>query len=199
MAINFNGTAKILYQSPKQFDALIDSKKIKEVGTYPKYSINSISTSPYPKGSRYANTCSILSINDSMVHLAPEQRGCNFVQKLSDIIRREKAEKGDVIAFVMGGKSGDVDSENLFYDIGNLLEKFGADFSMIGLKGAKSPKGLDGLAKDGDTFILTQEYNPELEKLVKENKSPTSEMLQQIFERFYDYIEISPNHKFVNG
>lgn len=87
---------------------LIDSKKIKEVGTYPKYSINSISTSPYPKG-------------------------------------------------------------------------------------------LDGLAKDGDTFILTQEYNPELEKLVKENKSPTSEMLQQIFERFYDYIEISPNHKFVNG
>lgn len=199
MSINFNGKIKILYQTPKQFDALIDSKKITEVGVYPNYSIHNMVTSPYPKGSRYANTCSIVSINDSMVHLAPEQRGRDFVQKLVDFLKKEKAEKGDVTAFVMGGKSGDIESENLFYEIGNLLEKFNANFSMIGLKNSKSAKGLDALAKNGDTFVFTQEYNPELAKVVKENKSLTSEELQKIFERFYDYIEISPNHKIING
>ena len=45
-----------------------------------------------------------------------------------------------------------------------------------------------------DTFVFTQEYNPELETLVKNEKNPTSERLQSILEKFYNIMEISPNH-----
>lgn len=191
--MNFNPISQIIYKTPKEFEKL--SSKAIEVGTFPHYTFFNKVTSTYPKRSQYAKTCDILVVNDTMVHLAPELRGRNLVQDLSNFIRREKAEKDKVNAFVIGGRVDDKDSYTLFCDIGNTLEKEGADFSMICGKNENSKNGLDSLYHDGDKFVFTQEYNPTLEKEIKANKNPDSNFLQQIFEKFYDIIEISPKHK----
>lgn len=197
MSVNFTGSAKILYKSPQAFEELVKSVNAREVGVFPNYSISNKVTASSPKYSQYANTCSILDVNDTMVHLAPEMRGRNFIQKLTDLVKKEKDERGDLTAMVIGGKVNRPESEGLFYEIGNLLDKEGADFSMIGLKNANSSKGLDSVCKNGDTFVFTQEYNPALEKVIKENKSLTPAGLKKVFERFYDYIEISPKHEII--
>ena len=197
MTINFTGFAKIKYQSPKEFEQTMKALKAKEVCPCPKYSFHNKVTSNKPMYSQYANTCSILDINDTMVHLAPELRTGNLMQKISDLIKKEKAEKGDVTAFIIGGKSQDKGSFNLFNDIANVLDKEGVDFSMLCGKQDKPKNALDSLCKSGDTFIFTQEYNPQLEQLVKENKSITGDGLQKIFELFYDFVEISPKHEII--
>lgn len=192
--LNIHAPIKIVYKTPKEFEKLISAKNMKEVGVFPHYSFSDRVTSSSPKFSQYANTCSILDVNDTMVHLAPEQRTHNLLEKIADLIKKEKDEKGVADAFIIGGKVNDNKSFGLFCEIGNVLEKEGADFSMLCGKG-DTPKGaLDSLCKNGDTFVFTQEYNPELENLVKNEKNPTSERLQTIFEKFYNIIEISPKH-----
>ena len=194
MSLNIQAPIKIVYKNPKEFDKLVSSKGMKEVGTFPHYSFCNKVTSITPMYSQYANTCSILDINDTMVHLAPEQRTHNLLEKIADLIKKEKDEKGVANAFIIGGKVNDNKSFGLFCEIGNVLEKEGADFSMLCGKN-DTPKGaLDSLCKNGDTFVFTQEYNPELETLVKNEKNPTSERLQSILEKFYNIMEISPNH-----
>lgn len=197
MSINFNGVAKIKYQSPKEFENTIKKLQAQEVCPFPKYCFHNKVTSSKPMYSQYANTCSILNINDTMVHLAPELRTSNLMQKITDLIKKEKNEKGDVTAFILGGKTKDKNSFNLFNDIANVLDKEGADFSMICGKQEKPKQALDSLCKDGDTFIFTQEYSPKLEQYVKENKSLTGEGLQKVFELFYDFVEISPKYNII--
>lgn len=197
MSINFTGSAKIKYVSPKDFEKLITSKKMKEVGAFPHYTFNDKVKSKGPMYSQYANTCSILDINDTMVHLAPEYRTHNLIDKITDLVKKEKAEKGDVTAFIIGGKSQDKGSFNLFNDIANILDREGTDFSMICGKQEKPKHALDSLCKDGDTFIFTQEYSPKLEQFVKENKSLTGAGLKKVFELFYDFVEISPKHQII--
>ena len=194
MSLNMYTPIKIIYKNPKEFEKLVSSKGMKEVGTFPYYSFCNKVTSTTPMYSQRANTCSILDINDTMVHLAPEQRTHNLLEKIADLIKKEKNEKGVANAFIIGGKVNDNKSFGLFCEIGNVLEKEGADFSMLCGKN-DTPKGaLDSLCKNGDTFVFTQEHNPELETLVKNEKNPTSERLQSIFENFYNIMEISPNH-----
>lgn len=197
MSVNFTGSAKILYQTPKEFEALINSKKMKEVGAWPNYAFSNRVTSKGPMYSQYANTCSILDINNTMVHLAPEFRERNLLGKIADLIRKKKDETGDVTAFIIGGRTNDKASFNLFNDIGNVLEKEGADFSMICGKGDKPKFALDSLCKDGDTFIFTQINNPEFTKNIKNNNNLTPDGLQKVFERFYEFIEISPKHQII--
>lgn len=194
MALNIQNPIRIIYKNPREFEKLINNKKMKEVGTFPHYSFANKVTSSSPMYSQYANTCSILDINDTMVHLAPEQRTHNLLEKIADLVKKEKDEKGVANAFIIGGKVNDNQSFGLFCEIGNVLEKEGADFSMLCGKGDKPKGALDSLCKNGDTFVFTQEYNPELETLVKNEKNPTKERLQSIFEKFYNIMEISPNH-----
>ena len=197
MSVNFNGVAKIKYQNPKEFRNTIKKLQAQEVCPFPKYCFHNKVTSSKPMYSQYANTCSILDINDTMVHLAPEFRTHNLMDKIADLVKKEKAEKGDVTAFIIGGKSQDKDSFNLFNDIVNILDKEGTDFSMICGKQDKPRHALDSLCKDGDIFIFTQEHSPKLEQFVKENKSLTGDGLQKVFELFYDFVEISPKHKII--
>ena len=151
MSVNFNGVAKIKYQNPKEFRNTIKKLQAQEVCPFPKYCFHNKVTSSKPMYSQYANTCSILDINDTMVHLAPEFRTHNLMDKIADLVKKEKAEKGDVTAFIIGGKSL------------NILDKEGTDFSMICGKQDKPRHALDSLCKDGDTFIFTQEHSPKLE------------------------------------
>ena len=83
MSLNIQAPIKIVYKNPKEFDKLVSSKGMKEVGTFPHYSFGNKVTSTTPMYSQYANTCSILDINDTMVHLAPEQRTHNLLEKIA--------------------------------------------------------------------------------------------------------------------
>jgi len=197
MSVNFTGSAKIVYKSPKEFEQII--KGMKEVGAYPKYSFNDKVTSKLPMYSHSANTCSILAVNDTMVHLAPEPQftGRDLFKKVSDFLKREKDEKGDITAILIGGKAKDSESWNLFTELGNLLEKYDADFTMLCGKNDKCKKGLDHLCKNGDTFIFTQEYNPHLEKAIKENTNLTSEGMENVLDNFYDVTWYMPKHEFI--
>ena len=197
MSVNFTGSAKIVYTSPKAFEEMI--KGMKEVGPYPRYRFENKVTSTLPMYSQNANTCTILSVNDTMVHLAPEPEftGRNLFQKISEFLKREKDEKGDLTAMLIGGKANDKGSWNLFSELGNLLEKYDADFTMLCGKNKRCDKGLDHLCKKGDTFIFTQEYNPILEKTIKENPNLTSDGMQNILDSFYDVTWYMPKHKFI--
>src|SRR5574344_2328041 len=198
MSISFRGSANIKYTSPKEFDSMVNKSNMQEVGVYPKYRLRDSVTSAKPMFSKYANTCSIVSVNDTMLHLAPELRCYKFIDRFTDLVKKQKDEKGDVTAFVLGGRVNDKESFELFNDIGNVLEKEGADFSMI--CGKFDPKNkpamdLDALCQNKDTFTFTQENNRELENFVKENKSLTSDGFKKVFEKFYNFVEISPKHK----
>lgn len=197
MVVNFTGSAKIIYKSPDEFNKMISG--MKEVGACPHYRFADKVTSKLPMYSHSANTCSILAVNDTMVHLAPEPEftGRNLFQKIGDFLKQEKDKNGDLTAVLIGGKNNDNGSWNLFTEIGNLLEKYGADFTMLCGKNEKCGKGLDALAKKGDTFIFTQEYNPELAKIIKEKPNLTSDEMENIMDSFYDVTWFMPKHKFV--
>ena len=117
MSINFTGAAKIQYQTPKQFEKTIQNLRAKEVCPFPKYCFHNKVISDKPMFSQYANTCSILDINDTMVHIAPETRTHDLMQKITNLVKREKDEKGDVTAFIIGGQNNDTKSFDLFNDI----------------------------------------------------------------------------------
>ena len=185
---------EIIYRTPREFERFINSKKMKEVGNFPHYSFKDKVTSQQPMYSQYANTCTILNVNDTLVHLAPEQRGRNLLDELANLVKKEQAEKGYASGFMIGGQRNDEASYALSCDIATELDRHGVDFSMICGKINTPKHALDSLCKDGDRFIFTQEHNPELEKLVKEEKNPTSDRLQAIFQKFFDIIDISPNH-----
>ena len=197
MYINFTGAARIQYQSPKQFEKTIQNLHAQEVCPFPKYCFHNKVTSDKPMFSQYANTCSILDINDTMVHLAPETRTHDLMQKITNLVKKEKDEKGDVTAFIIGGQNNDTKSFDLFNDIGNVLDKEGVDFSMICGKRDSARSGRDALLKNGDTFIFTQENNPQMSRFIEQNKSLTGDGLKKVFELFYDIVELAPNHKIV--
>ena len=119
------------------------------------------------------------------------------MKKITNLIKKEKDEKGDVTAFIIGGQNNDTKSFDLFNDIGNVLDKEGIDFSMICGKNEKSRKGRDALLKNGDTFIFTQENNPQMSNFIEENKSLTGDGLKKVFELFYDIVDFSPKHKII--
>ncbi len=197
MSVNFQGNMKIKYMDPKEFEKMISARKVKEVCAFPSWSIDRQATMSNPMYSQGANTCSILNINDTMVHIPPEGRPHNLLEKVTKLINRKKSESDEVNAFIIGGRTHDRDSFNLFNDIGNTLEKEGVDFSMLCGKHKEPRWGLDSLCKDGDTFVFTQKGNPELEKTVRENKDFSASKLEEIFQKFYDIIEISPKHDII--
>jgi len=198
MTINFKGTATISYKSPKEFDKIVNENNAKEVGIFPQYTYKHRVSSNDSMYTKNANTCSILQVNDTMLHLAPEIRSYRLMDDISDLVKSKFDKTGDVTAIIIGGQACDKESFNLFNDIGNVLEKEGADFSMLCGKNIHSKNGRDALCKlDKDTFIFTQEDSPNFEELVKQNKSLTPDGLKRVFEMFYSYVDISPKHKII--
>ena len=197
MSLNFTGIANIKYLPPQKFNEMINTKKVKEVCAFPNWSIDRQATMKKPMYSQGANTCSILAIGDTMVHIPPETRPQNFIEKLVNLINKEKEKNDDLSAFIIGGRKNDNDSFNLFNDIGNVLEKENVDFSMLCGKGKEPRFGVDSLCKDGDTFIFTQNRNDNLEKEIRTNKDFSPSKLEEIFQKFYDIIEISPKHTII--
>lgn len=195
MAINFTGKAYISYLSPRKFNNLID-KTVVEVGRPERYWFEERRTSLNPMFSKDANTCSMLIVNDTMMHLAPEHEDYRLMDKLSDFMKEQKDNKGDLTALLIGGKAPNLSrqSAELYSNIANVLEKENADYSMI--CGKTMDLFMDNVYKNGNRYTFTQQGNVGLEELVQE-EDLTPKRLKEILKYYYKDVKISKKHDLV--
>ena len=192
MTINFTGKANISYLSPKKFNSLID-KTVIEVGRPERYWFEERRTSINPMFSKDANTCSMLIVNDTMMHLAPEREDFRLMDKLSDFMKEQKDKYGDLTALLIGGKAPKLSKQSaeLYSNIANVLEKEKADYSMI--CGKTMDLFMDNVYKNGNHYTFTQQGNVGLEELVQE-KDITPKKLKEILKYYYKDVKISKKH-----
>ncbi len=192
MTINFTGKANISYLSPKKFNSLID-KTVIEVGRPERYWFEEQRTSLNPMFSKDANTCSMLIVNDTMMHLAPEREDFRLMDKLSDFMKEQKDKYGDLTALLIGGKAPKLSKQSaeLYSNIANVLEKEKADYSMI--CGKTMDLFMDNVYKNGNHYTFTQQGNVGLEELVQE-KDITPKKLKEILKYYYKDVKISKKH-----
>lgn len=192
MTINFTGKANISYLSPKKFNSLID-KTVIEVGRPERYWFEEQRTSLNPMFSKDANTCSMLIVNDTMMHLAPEREDFRLMDKLSDFMKEQKDKYGDLTALLIGGKAPKLSKQSaeLYSNIANVLEKEKADYSMI--CGKTMDLFMDNVYKNGNHYTFTQQGNVGLEELVQE-KDITQKKLKEILKYYYKDVKISKKH-----
>lgn len=192
MSVNFTGKAQIMYVPPKEFKTLLD-KTVIEVGRPERYHFEERRASALPMFSKDANTCSMLAVNDTLMHLAPEREDVRLFDKLSDFLKEQKDKCGDLTAVLIGGKAPNLyrPSTELYTGIANLLEKEGADYSMI--CGKQLDLFLDDVYKEGNSYRFTQKGNVGLEELVQE-KDITPKRLKEILKYYYRDVKISRKH-----
>lgn len=192
MTINFTGKANISYLSPKKFNSLID-KTVIEVGRPERYWFEEQRTSLNPMFSKDANTCSMLIVNDTMMHLAPEREDFRLMDKLSDFMKEQKDKYGDLTALLIGGKAPKLSKQSaeLYSNIANVLEKEKADYSMI--CGKTIDLFMDNVYKNGNHYTFTQQGNVGLEELVQE-KDITPKKMKEILKYYYKDVKISKKH-----
>ncbi|MCR5265184.1 MAG: hypothetical protein K6E29_01150 [Cyanobacteria bacterium RUI128] len=192
MSVNFTGKAQIMYVPPKEFKTLLD-KTVIEVGRPERYHFEERRASALPMFSKDANTCSMLAVNDTLMHLAPEREDIRLFDKLSDFLKEQKDKYGDLTAVLIGGKAPNLcrPSTELYSGIANLLEKEGADYSMI--CGKQLDLFLDDIYKDGNNYKFTQKGNIGLEELLQE-KDITPKRLKEILKYYYRDVKISRKH-----
>ena len=192
MTINFTGKANISYLSPKKFNSIID-KTVIEVGRPERYWFEEQRTSLNPMFSKDANTCSMLIVNDTMMHLAPEREDFRLMDKLSDFMKEQKDKYGDLTALLIGGKAPKLSKQSaeLYSNIANVLEKEKADYSMI--CGKTMDLFMDNVYKNGNHYTFTQQGNVGLEELVQE-KDITPKKLKEILKYYYKDVKISKKH-----
>ena len=185
----------ISYIPPKDFSKLLD-KTVREVGRPEMYHFEERVTGTFPMFSKDANTCSILSVNDTMMHLAPERDDPKLFDKLTDFLREQKDKYGSLSAVLLGGKAPDLfsSSTKLYTGIANVLEKEGADYSMI--CGKKLDLFLDDLYKNGNSYKFTQKGNIGLEELTQ-GKDLTPKQLKEILKYYYRDVKISVKHDLI--
>lgn len=193
--ISFKGKAQIYYTPYTKFVEKV-RYGAKEIGIPGKYGFADRVVSDLPMFTMDANTCSVLAVNDMMVHLAPEREEAYLVDKIADFLKEQKDKIGDLTAFLIGGKSRKIDgkSANLFMSIANQLEKFGADYSMI--CGKTMDLFMDHLYKDKNKFVFTQQYNEGLAEFAAQEEM-TPDGFKDILKYYYDEVKISPKHEII--
>lgn len=197
MSINFTGNAQISYLSPKEFKTLLN-KTVVEVGRPERYCFEEKRASQFPMFSKDANTCSMLAVNDTLMHLAPEREDIHLFDKLSDFLKEQKDKTGDLTAILIGGKAPNLSKQSaeLYTNIANILERENADYSMI--CGKQLDLFMDDLYKDGNKYQFTQQGNIGLEELVQEpDISP--KRLKEILKYYYKDVKISKKHDLTTG
>ena len=192
MTINFTGKANISYLSPKKFNSLID-KTVIEVGRPERYWFEEQRTSLNPMFSKDANTCSMLIVNDTMMHLAPEREDFRLMDKLSDFMKEQKDKYGDLTALLIGGKAPKLSKQSaeLYSHIANVIKKEKADYSMI--CGKTMDLFMDNVYKNGNHYTFTQQGNVGLEELVQE-KDITPKKMKEILKYYYKDVKIYKKH-----
>ena len=194
MSTNFTGKARITYLPPDQFKMLANPRGFaRSVGRPYIYCFEEKVCSKQPMYSLDANTCSMLAVNDTLMHLAPEREDVRLFDKLSDFMKQQKDEYGDLTAVLIGGKAPNLyrPSTELYTGIANVLEREGADYSMI--CGKQLDLFLDDLYKEGNTYTFTQKGNIGLEELLQE-KDITPKRLKEILKYYYRDVKISKKH-----
>lgn len=182
----------ISYMTPTNFSKLIDNTVV-EVGRPERYHFEEKVTKTCPMYTRDANTCSILAVNDTLMHLAPEREDFRLFEKLTDFLREQKDKYGSISAILLGGKAPNLyrPSTELYSGIANVLEKEGADYSMI--CGKKLDLVVDDLYKNGKDYKFTQKGNIGLEELVQ-NPDLTPKLMKEFLKYYYKDVKISKKH-----
>ena len=192
MSINFQGKARISYTSPSEFKNLVRNG-VREVGFPERYWFEKKVSSKEPMFTRDANTCSILAVNDTLMHLAPEREDYLLFDKLTDFLKEQKDTHGDLTAVLIGGKAPNLSmqSAQLYSGIANVLEKERADYSMM--CGKTLDLFMDDLYKDGSNYKFTQQGNIGLEEFAQD-KTLTPKKFIEILKYYYKDVKISPKH-----
>ena len=185
----------ISYVTPNDFSKLID-RTVKEVGRPERYHFEEKVTGNFPMFTKDANTCSILAVNDTLMHLAPERDDPRLFDKLTDFLREQKDKYGSLSAVLLGGKAPNLCgmSTRLYSGIANVLEKERADYSMI--CGKTIDLFLDDLYKNGSSYKFTQRGNVGLEELTQ-GKDLTPKQLKEILKYYYRDVKISRKHDLI--
>jgi len=196
--MKLNSTSiNIIYKNPQEFLGLVKSSDAKEFGVYPHYKFKDKKTLTESGFSQFAKTCSIVLINDEGIHLAPELRESSLLKNISELAKKVKDTTGILTSFIFGGEAHNQnkDSFELFNDIGNVLDKEGADISVI--CGKKFDGSRDALLKDKNNIFITSESNEDLALTLKNNQL-SKEQVEEAFSKYYEVVDISPNHNLCN-
>ena len=194
MSINTVKKAFISYISPNEFKQLANQRGVaRMVGRPERYCFEERVSSKLPMYSLDANTCSILSVNDTMMHLAPERDDVRLMDKLSDFLKEQRDLCGDLNAVLIGGKAPNLyrKSTELYSGIANLLEKEHADYTMI--CGKQLDLCMDNLYQSGNSFKFTQTGNVGLEELSHE-ADLTPKRIKEILKYYFKDVKISKKH-----
>lgn len=194
----------IIVESESRFNKRIIAEHCKEVCQNPRYRLSDGVISSSPKVTYYANTCSILGMSNGLKtflgHFAPELKTSSFMRNLDEIVKKFKGETGQLSACVNGGYGFSpnkdkifVDSNILISDIGNILDKNGAEITMI--SGKSNPIFMDNMAVTNDAFIIspvsvTRSDTP----LTRLRQNISREELEKLLEENYDIFEVDPKH-----
>lgn len=196
MTVNLLGKTQISYVSPTKFRSLLN-KGVIEVGRPERYCFEERRASlSLPMFSKDANTCSMLAVNDTLMHLAPEREDIRLFDKLTDFLREQRDKYGRLDAVLIGGKAPNFykPSTELYSGIANLLERERADYSMI--CGKKLDLFMDDLYKDKNSYLFTQQGNLGLEELAQE-KDLTPKKFIGILKSYYRDVKISKKHDLI--
>ena len=186
------------------------TKNFKEVSPCPLYTLLDGIASKENKYTMGGNTCSIIAMNNGkstyLGHFAPEFRELSFKQKLDNIIRKFKAQTGELSAIVTGGYDYKVPANNKeaiksfeqIAEIGEILDKNNAHLTMIACK--TNPIFTDNLAVTNDEFILS--HSPKTGGNIPTRKltsNTSTEELEDLLNNEYSIVEIDPLHTIIFG
>ena len=189
---------KIIFQTPKKFETFVG----REVCTFPNYRIKDIVCSEEAKYSRFANTCSILAMDNGkdifIGHFAPEYITANFSDKLEYIVKQFKDVTGKLSAvmtgaydYKIGTKQAD-ESSTLCANIARIVDDNTQIFSMI--CGKRNPLHTENLGLSRDGFFISHNRNLGVTTDFLSRNDSLTEVDKKLAD-YYSIYEIAPEHK----
>ncbi|MGN1153464.1 MAG: hypothetical protein ACI4S3_05495 [Candidatus Gastranaerophilaceae bacterium] len=159
----------VIYKTPENFRKIVCDNKPIEVCRPPHYRFSDKVTSKNPKVTFDSNSCTIIGVNDTVFHLAPEIRELNVIDKFRDFLKSEKDKTGDITAFIFGARCPRIQKDSFQFaeDLRNVLEKENTDYSAI--YGKTLDGFLDDLYQEKINLYLHKNEMLDLQKCHKKN------------------------------